>query len=171
MILYSDTGHYKLTLRKPADASQAPFFLRDKLQPSKYHDLTRFLYRLAPSQLAYLNSRFCFLKLTKPVGEQNLQASTAAASLVTSQLDTPHSFPLLTLTRSVKTSYLSQYLQHPTWTGDILLKYFNHLITFIIVKPAHIQLRPTLQILRHTRLATGTIPYQQTGHWPDSFAG
>ena len=62
------------------------------------------------------------------------------------------------LTRSVGVSYLSQYLQHPTLTGDIPLKYFNHLITFVIVKPAHIQLRPTLQILRHTRLATGTNP-------------
>ena len=63
------------------------------------------------------------------------------------------------LTRSVGVSYLSQYLQHLLWTGDILLKYFNHLITFIITKPAHIQLRPTLQILRHTRLATGTFSW------------
>jgi hypothetical protein len=158
MILLSDTGLSKLTLRKPADASQAPLFSGDIAEPSKYNDLTRFFYRLAPSLLAYLNSRFCFLKFTKPVGEQNLQASDAAASLIQSQFNLPHSFPLLSLTRSVGVSYLSQYLQHLTWTGDILLKYFNHLITFIITKPSHTQLRPTLQILRHTRLATGTNP-------------
>ena len=74
MILLSDTGLYKLTLRKPADASQAPFLSGDNAQPFKYNDLTRFFSRLAPSLLAYLNSRFCFLKFTKPVGEQNLQA-------------------------------------------------------------------------------------------------
>ena len=163
MILYSDTGLYNLTVRKPADTAQAPFFSGDNAQPFKYHDLTESSKRLAPALLAYLNSRFCFLKVTKPVGEQNLQAATAAASLLQSQLDTHHLFPLLTLTRSVKTSYLSQYLQTLTLISDIMLKHFNHLITFIIVKPAHVQLRPTLQILRHTRLATGTIPCQQTG--------
>ena len=158
MVLFSDTGLSRLTGRKPADTAQAPFFSCDNAQPSKYNDLTRFFYRLAPALLAYLNSRFCLLKFTKPVGEQNLQASDASASLIQSQFNLPHSFPLLSLTRSVGVSYLSQYLQHPTLTGDILLKYFNHLITFIITKPAHIQLRPTLQILRHTRLATGTNP-------------
>ena len=158
MVLFSDTGLSKLTGRKPADTAQAPFLSGDKAQPSKYNDLTRFFYRLAPALLAYLNSRFCFLKDTKPVGEQNLQAADAAASLLQSQFNSPDSFPLLSLTRSVGVSYLSQYLQHPTLTGDIPLKYFNHLRTFIITKPAHIQLRPTLQILRHTRLATGTNP-------------
>ena len=171
MVLFSDTGLSKLTSRKPADASQAPLFVGDNVQPSKYNDLTRSFYRLALTLFAYCNSRFCFLKLTKPVGEHNLQTVTAAASLLQSQFNTHDSFPLLTLTRSVKISYLSQYLQLPTLTGDILLKTYNHLITFIILKPAHIQLRPTLQILRHTRLATGTIPCQQTGHWPDSCAG
>ena len=171
MILYSDTGHYKLTSRKPTDASQAPLFAGDNAQPSRYNDLTRFFYRLALALLAYCNSRFCFLKLTKPVGEHNLQVANAHASLLQSQFNFHHLFSLLTLTRSVKISYLSQYLQHPTLTGDIPLKYFNHLITFIILKPTHVQLRPTLQILRHTRLATGTIPCQQTGHWPDSCAG
>ena len=158
MAFYLDSGLYRLTVRKPADTAQAPFFSGDNAQPSKYNDLTRFFSRLAPALLAYLNSRFCFLKFTKPVGEQNLQAADAAASLLQSQFNIPDSFPLLSLTRSVGVSYLSQYLQLPTWTCDILLKYFNHLITFIITKPAHIQLRPTLQILRHTRLATGTIP-------------
>ena len=158
MILYSDTGLYNLTLRKPADPSQAPFLSRDNSQSFIYHDLTGSLSRLAPSQLAYLNSRFCFLKLTKPVGEQNLQASSAAASLLQSQFNTPDSFPLLSLTRSVGVSYLSRYLRALTLTSDILLKLYNHLFTFIIVKPAHIQLRPTLQITRHTQFATGTIP-------------
>ena len=65
MILFSDTGLYKLTLRKPADTSQAPFVSRDKLQPSKYHDLTRFLYRLAPALLAYLSSAVLFFEIYK----------------------------------------------------------------------------------------------------------
>jgi hypothetical protein len=171
MVLYSDTGHSKLTSRKPADTSQASLIVPDNSQSFIYHDLTGSLYRLALTQLAYLNSRFCFLKLTKPVGEQNLQASSATASLLQSQFNTRDSFPLLTLTRSVKTSYLSQYLQTLTLTSDILLNNFNHLITFIILKRSHKQPHPTWQILRHTRLATGTIPCQQTGQWPDSCAG
>ena len=97
MAFYHDTGLSRLTIRKPADASQAPSFQGDNAQPFKYHDLTESSKRLAPALLAYLNSRFCFLKVTKPVGEQNLQAATAAASLLQSQLDTHHLFPLLTL--------------------------------------------------------------------------
>jgi hypothetical protein len=111
MVLYPDTGQYRLTLRKPADASQAPFFAMDNSQSFKYHDLTGSLNRLALALFAYCNSRFCFLKDTKPVGEHNLQTSDASASLLQSQFNTPDSFPLLTLTRSVKISYLSQYLQ------------------------------------------------------------
>jgi len=65
MVLYPDTRLSKLTVRKPADPSQAPFFSGDNAQPFKYNDLTRFFYRLAPSLLAYLNSRFCFLKIYK----------------------------------------------------------------------------------------------------------
>ena len=158
MAFYHDTGLYRLTVRKPADTAQAPFLSGDNSQPFKFHDLTESFKRLALSLLAYCNSRFCFLKYTKPVGERNLQVANAHSSLHQSQFNFHHLFSLLTLTRSVKISYLSQYLQTLTLTSDILLDLFNHLITFIIVKPAHIQLRPTLQILRHTRLATGTIP-------------
>jgi hypothetical protein len=127
MLLYSDTGLSKLTSRKPADASQAFILSSDNSLSFIYHDLTGSLSRLALAQLAYLNSRFCFMKLTKPVGEQNLQASSAAASLLQSQFNTRDSFPLLTLTRSVKISYLSQYLQTLTLTSDILLNHFKHL--------------------------------------------
>ena len=116
-------------------------------------------------------SGFVFWNLQNRLVSKICKLADASASLLQSQFDTHHLFPLLTLTRSVKTSYLSQYLQTLTQTIDILLKHFNHIITFIIAKPAHIQLRPTLQILRHTRLATGTIPCQQTGHRPDSCAG
>jgi hypothetical protein len=111
MILLSDTGLYNLTVRKPAEASQAPFLSSDNSQSFIYHDLTGSLYRLALAQLAYLNSAVLFLKFTKPVGEQNLQAATTSASLLQYQFDPLLLFPLLTLTRSVKTSYLSQYLQ------------------------------------------------------------
>ena len=168
---YHDTGLYRLTVRKPADAAQTPFLVGDNAQPSKYNDLTGSLTRLALALFAYCNSRFCFLKLTKPVGEHNLQVANAHASLLQSQFNTRDSFPLLTLTRSVKTSYLSQYLQTLTLTSDILLNNFKHLITFIILTRSHKQPHPTWQILRHTRLATGTIPCQQTGQWPDSCAG
>ena len=65
MILFSDTGLYNLTLRKPADAAQAPYFSRDNIQPPKYHDLTRFLYRLAPALLAYLSSAVLFFEIYK----------------------------------------------------------------------------------------------------------
>ena len=158
MILISDTGLFKLTLRKPADPSQAPFFSGDNVTPFKYNDLTRFFYRLAPSLLAYLNSRFCFLKYTKPVGEQNLQAADASASLLQSQFNIPDSFPLLSLTRSVGVSYLSRYLRALTLTSDILLKHYNHVLTFIIETRSHKQPHPTWQITRHTQLATGTNP-------------
>jgi len=158
MILHSDTGLYRLTLRKPADTSQAPLFVGDNSQPFKFHDLTESFKRLALSLLAYCNSRFCFLKYTKPVGERNLQVANAHSSLHQSQFNFHHLFSLLTLTRSVKISYLSQYLQTLTLTSDILQKHYNHLIPFIILTRSHKQPHPTWQILRHTRLATGTIP-------------
>jgi hypothetical protein len=59
MVLTLDTGLYKLTGRKPADASQAPFIIGDNSQSLKYHDLISALTRLAPTLLAYDNSRFC----------------------------------------------------------------------------------------------------------------
>jgi len=62
------------------------------------------------------------------------------------------------LTRSVGVSYLSQYLQHLLWTSDILHLRFNHSKPFVIVTRYLSQPHPTLQILRHTRLATGTNP-------------
>ena len=65
MLLYPDTGLYKLTIRKPADASQAPLFTGDNAQPSKYNDLTGSLNRLAPAQLAYLNSAVLFFEIYK----------------------------------------------------------------------------------------------------------
>ena len=65
MVLYSDTGLSKLTLRKPADPSQAPFFSGDNSQSFIYHDLTGSLYRLAPAQLAYLNSAVLFFEIYK----------------------------------------------------------------------------------------------------------
>ena len=65
MILLSDTGLYKLTVRKPADASQASFFAGDNAQSSKYNDLTGSLNRLAPAQLAYLNSAVLFFEIYK----------------------------------------------------------------------------------------------------------
>jgi len=172
MVLYSDTGLSKLTSRKPADTAQASLIVGDNSQSFIYHDLTGSLSRLAPAQLAYLKfSGFVFWNIQNRLVSKICKLADASASLHQSQFNSHHLFPLLTLTRSVKTSYLSQYLQHPTLTSDILLKYFDHLITFIIAKPAHKQLRPTLQILRHTHLATGTVPCQQTGHRPVSFAG
>ena len=158
MILYSDTGLYNLTVRKPADTSQAFKISSDNSQSFIYHDLTGSLSRLALAQLAYLNSAVLFLKFTKPVGEQNLQASSAAASLLQSQFNTPDSFPLLSLTRSVGVSYLSRYLRALTLTSDILLKHYDHLLTFITVTRSHKQPHPTWQITRHTQLATGTNP-------------
>ena len=163
MVLFSDTGLSKLILRKPADTAQAFIISGDNTQSFIYHDLTGSLSRLALTLLAYCNSRFCFLKYTKPVGEHNLQVANASASLLQTQFNIQHLFPLLTLTRSVKISYLSQYLQTLTLTSDILLKHFNHLITFIILTRSHKQPHPTWQILRHTRLATGTIPRLKKG--------
>jgi hypothetical protein len=61
MAFYLDTGLYRLTSRKPADAAQASFLLGDRSQIFKYHDLTEFSKRLAPTQLAYLKfSGFVF---------------------------------------------------------------------------------------------------------------
>jgi len=65
MVLNSDTGLSKLTSRKPADTSQAPLFVSDNVQPSKYNDLTGSLNRLAPAQLAYLNSAVLFFEIYK----------------------------------------------------------------------------------------------------------
>jgi len=71
MILYSDTGLYRLTVRKPADTSQAPFLSGDNSQPFKYHDLTESSKRACPSAACIFKfSGFVFLKYTKPVGEQ-----------------------------------------------------------------------------------------------------
>jgi hypothetical protein len=68
------------------------------------------------------------------------------------------------ITRSVGVSYLSQYLQHLIWTSDISLKECKHLIPFIIVTQYLNQPHPTLQILRHTRLAIpGLFPCKKTG--------
>ena len=60
------------------------------------------------------------------------------------------------ITRSVGVSYLSRYLQVLTLTDDITLKHYKHLKPFIIVTRYLSQPHPTLQITRHTRLATGT---------------
>jgi len=65
---------------------------------------------------------------------------------------------LHTLTRSVGVSYLSRYLRALTLTSDILLKHYDHLLTFIIVTRSHKHPHPTWQITRHTQLATGTNP-------------
>jgi hypothetical protein len=65
MAFYLDSGLYRLTVRKPADASQAPFVLGDNAQPFKYYDLTEFSKRLAPAQLAYLNSAVLFFEIYK----------------------------------------------------------------------------------------------------------
>ena len=67
------------------------------------------------------------------------------------------------LTRSVVVINLSRYLQHLIWTSDILLKSFNHLITFIILTRSHKQPHPTLQIMRHTSFLPGQFP-GLTGH-------
>jgi hypothetical protein len=65
MAFYHDTGLYRLNVRKPADTSQAPFLSGDNLQSLIYHDLTRSIYRLAPAQLAYLNSAVLFFEIYK----------------------------------------------------------------------------------------------------------
>jgi len=65
MILYSDTGLYNLTHRKPADPSQAYFFAVDNAESFTYHDLIRASNRLAPAQLAYLNSAVLFFEIYK----------------------------------------------------------------------------------------------------------
>ena len=103
-------------------------------------------------------SGFVFWNIQNRLMGKICKLADASASLLQSQFNFHHLFSLLTLTRSVKTSYLSQYLQTLTLTSDITLKHFNHLINFIIVTRSHKQPHPTWQILRHTRLATGTNP-------------
>ena len=65
MAFYHDTERSTLTNRKPAAASQAPLFVGDNVQPFKYHDLTESSKRLAPAQLAYLNSAVLFFEIYK----------------------------------------------------------------------------------------------------------
>jgi hypothetical protein len=61
MLLYPDTGLYNLTLRKPADLSQAFILSADSAESFTYHDRIRSSNRLAPAQLAYLKfSGFVF---------------------------------------------------------------------------------------------------------------
>ncbi len=69
----------------------------------------------------------------------------------------------LLITRSVGVICLSRYLQHLTLTGYQTLKHYNHLIPNIIVTRSLSQPHPTLQIPRHTRRPTGTIPCSQPG--------
>jgi hypothetical protein len=45
------------------------------------NDIDNFTYRLAPTQLAYGNSRFCILKFTKPADEHHQQAPSASQAL------------------------------------------------------------------------------------------
>ena len=61
------------------------------------------------------------------------------------------------LTLSVGVICLSQYLQTLIWTVKYMLKNHKHLIPFVIVTRYLNQPHPTLQILRHTCLATGTV--------------
>ena len=57
-------------------------------------------------------------------------------------------------------------------TSDISLKEYKHLIPFIIVTRSLSQPHPTLQILRHTCLATGTISrLKNQDIWPDTASG
>ena len=65
MLLYPDTGLYNLTLRKPADTSQAYIFAADNAKSFTYHDWIRSSNRLAPAQLAYLNSAVLFFEIYK----------------------------------------------------------------------------------------------------------
>ena len=65
MLLYPDTGLYDLTLRKPADASQALFLSADNAKSFTYHDRIRSSNRLAPAQLAYLSSAVLFFEIYK----------------------------------------------------------------------------------------------------------
>ena len=65
MAFYHDTGLYRLTSRKPADAAQAPDIFGDNSAPFIYHDRVRFFKRLAPTQLAYLSSAVLFFEIYK----------------------------------------------------------------------------------------------------------
>ena len=65
MLLYPDTALYNITLRKPADASQALIFAVDRAESFTYHDRIRSSNRLAPAQLAYLNSAVLFFEIYK----------------------------------------------------------------------------------------------------------
>ena len=102
---------------------------------------------------------FVFWNIQNRLVSKICKLADASASLLQSQFDTHHLFPLLTLTRSVKTSYLSQYLQTLTQTIDKLIIPYNNLKPCIIQRRSHGQPHPTWQILRHTRLATGTISW------------
>ena len=104
-------------------------------------------------------SGFVFWNLQNRLVSKICKLADASASLLQSQFDTHHLFPLLTLTRSFKTSYLSQYLQTLTQTIDKLIIPYNNLKPCIIQRRSHGQPHPTWQILRHTRLATGTISW------------
>ena len=148
---------FNLTNCRNSLTSQAASRYSDNFQSFYYRDLTESFTRLALSQLAYCNSAVLFFEiLQNRLVSKICKLADASASLHQYSLDSHHLFPLLTLTRSVKTSYLSQYLQSLLWTSDILRKTFKHLITFIILTRSHNQPHATLQILRHTRLATGT---------------
>ena len=65
MLLYLDTGLYNLTLRKPADTSQAFFFAADNAESFTNHDRITASNRLALAQLAYLNSAVLFFEIYK----------------------------------------------------------------------------------------------------------
>ena len=65
MLLYPDTGLYNMTLRKPADTSQAYFIAADNAESFIYHDRIRASNRLVPAQLAYLNSAVLFFEIYK----------------------------------------------------------------------------------------------------------
>ena len=65
MLLYPDTGLYNLTLRKPADPWQALIFAADNAESFTYRDRIRASNRLAPAQLAYLNSAVLFFEIYK----------------------------------------------------------------------------------------------------------
>jgi hypothetical protein len=65
MLSFTDTGLFNLTLRKPADTSQALILSADNAESFTYHDRIRASNRLAPAQLAYLNSAVLFFEIYK----------------------------------------------------------------------------------------------------------
>ena len=89
------------------------YFSGDNLALCPTHDNDIFLSRLAPSRrLAYCNSRFCFLKYTKPAHEHNLQGvSVTSASLLLYNVITIQSKSYCRLTRVHSAKPLSRYLQ------------------------------------------------------------